>query len=656
MRFSFLTLNVLAWLCVAQAITSPEEREKHTNEKLQEIQDSMAQLRGSLMSSHMQAKVGYRDMQLSKWRKLRVKADRLLRERDAAREKAAAFAHHKNARVHLPRLKHGLGKQMTVRQTIEQPLDHFFNETSITFKQSYYYSTAFYKSTSERKHDGDKNHHVPVFFYDPGEQSVVAEENWTYDYTMLHNLAREFGGIALVAEHRYYGLSQPNRSELGPGKTWGMDQMRWLDTKQSLEDSAELIRHVRFNDTHADDEYRFIYYGGSYAGARSVFMRTSYPELVFGAISSSGVVSAVEHFPEYFYPIARGAEVACTQALQSAVHAIDTIIAPTYTRGSHQEHIDESAWLELLQLFGLEGLKRPSDFGQTLTTYIGDWQSNSWRKRTGPFYDFCAALRDYDRGAALKKERAQHFPSLAHMPWTVFNYADYLNRTLVQPCLKRARRHSSNPAEHCFGSDMRTFREDKGLLSDDKAWTWQTCKEYGFFQTAPTHQSVDGRVRYSGPKLVSDTVDLHAMTIWCRDGYTPGNEYQLPSKPDTTTINERGNVDIDVDRLAIVNSQFDPWRPASQHSEEFAYGGVRTSTYDRPFHLVPGAILAVSPLTSRLLALLRHQLAAGYLPGAAAYPRCPPKLLQLGPLLAHRRGHSIICLRKRATRRVSKWS
>ena len=42
-----------------------------------------------------------------------------------------------------------------------------------------------------------------------------------------------------------------------------------------------------------------------------------------------------------------------------------------------------------------------------------------------------------------------------------------------------------------------------------------------------------------------------------------------------------------VDRLAFIDGQYDPWRPATVHSEEYAYGGNRPDTVQRPFKLIP---------------------------------------------------------------------
>lgn len=51
------------------------------------------------------------------------------------------------------------------------------------------------------------------------------------------------------------------------------------------------MANVEFNDIDEDltaPGTPWIYYGGSYAGARAAHMKVLYPELVFGAIASSG--------------------------------------------------------------------------------------------------------------------------------------------------------------------------------------------------------------------------------------------------------------------------------------------------------------------------------------------------------------------------------
>lgn len=101
---------------------------------------------------------------------------------------------------------------------------------------------------------------------------------------------------------RYYGDSVPVPS-------FSTDDLRFLNNAEALEDSAEVgdignssrltlqfIRHFKpapaLNLSSFDfrpSKTPWIYYGGSYAGARAAHMRTQYPEIVWGAIASSGM-------------------------------------------------------------------------------------------------------------------------------------------------------------------------------------------------------------------------------------------------------------------------------------------------------------------------------------------------------------------------------
>jgi hypothetical protein len=124
---------------------------------------------------------------------------------------------------------------------------------------------------------------------------------------ILDILSNATNGIGIVLEHRYYGHSVPVPN-------LSTDNLRFLNNEEALEDSANVSAmcisgqvwkaHVQFirnfyppaEVLKLDDpsslrpkKTPWIYYGGSYAGARAAHMRVEYPDLVWGAIASSGM-------------------------------------------------------------------------------------------------------------------------------------------------------------------------------------------------------------------------------------------------------------------------------------------------------------------------------------------------------------------------------
>ena len=179
-----------------------------------------------------------------------------------------------------------------------QPLDHYDNSTQATFEQRYFVFMDQYRAGAQKRRKLNGKDVVPVFVYDGGEDSISSFPH-VLPYTIFPAIWNATGGIGIALEHRYYGQSKPRLSELGHSDHWGTDQLQWLTLRQSLADSARFLRQVQLEGVPRDAELRFIYYGSSYAGARAAFMRTLYPDLVFGAISSSGVVHAIDAFPQY---------------------------------------------------------------------------------------------------------------------------------------------------------------------------------------------------------------------------------------------------------------------------------------------------------------------------------------------------------------------
>ncbi|PWZ02731.1 hypothetical protein BCV70DRAFT_224424 [Testicularia cyperi] len=471
-----------------------------------------------------------------------------------------------------------------------QPLDHFDNTTQARFDQRFYYSTRHYVPASQRK----AGEVVPIYILDSGEAD--ASERIPYlDKGILDILSQATGGIGIILEHRYYGTSTPNRTDLGPGESWGVDQLRWLTNKQALEDSAEFIRHLKIPGTDNSEARKVIYYGGSYPGARSAHMRLLYPELVHGAIASSAVTAAVDEFPEYFYPVARGAPTNCSQAIQAAVAGIDRIIAPNPRTGGNQPDRDANKTAALLDLFGLKGLTNLADLANLNTYPLGSFQSLNWDPEwsSDEFGKFCDVLTTYGvKGYDAGSESQNAVDAGLDVSREVHAYAKYMRDNYAKPCVEGEDGEPGSTPDACFGTNYEKFANTK-RLSAGKAWTFQYCSTWGYIMTAPpvpeAKTAADGS-RYfvsSGPKLVSTLLDYAYAHEICEKGFPAGEHYTMPARPDIDEVNKLGGFELEFDRLAFVDGQYDPWRPATVHSEEFAYGGNRPDTLQKPFKLIP---------------------------------------------------------------------
>lgn len=110
---------------------------------------------------------------------------------------------------------------------------------------------------------------------------------------ILYQLSKATGGLSVVLEHRYYGTSFPTPD-------LSTENLRFLTTDQAMADSAYFAEHVVFKGHESKPlspkDTPWIAYGGSYAGAFTAILRTLYPDVYFGGISSSGVNEAVSRF------------------------------------------------------------------------------------------------------------------------------------------------------------------------------------------------------------------------------------------------------------------------------------------------------------------------------------------------------------------------
>ncbi|KAJ3510022.1 hypothetical protein NLJ89_g4906 [Agrocybe chaxingu] len=443
-------------------------------------------------------------------------------------------------------------------QWFKQPLDHFDKHSKHTFHQRYWVNTRHYKPRKG----------APVIVLDGGETS--GEDRIPFlDTGIVEILARATGGLGVVLEHRYYGESIPVSN-------FSTDALRFLNNEQAAADSANFMRKVNFDGIAEDltaPGTPWIYYGGSYAGARAAHMKILYPDIVWGAIASSAVTHAALENWQYMDIIRNAADPKCSAHLVNAIENIDNILinGPAFLRRP------------LKNLFGLGGLEHDDDFVSVLESPLGSWQAKCWDPAIGStaFDDFCDILTHpfgSISSAALElpfghPDRMVIAEDGYAFDVSIINYGRYIKAKYVSKCPKES------TVEDCFGTYDDEQYQDTGLDQDWRLWLFQVCTQWGYFTTAPPDQKL--------PRIISRLLTLGYESKICKQAFLPGVHFKVPPLPNITAVNALGDFDIAADRLAIIDGEVDPWRPDTPHSDD---AKDREDTVLRPFKLIPNAV------------------------------------------------------------------
>ncbi|KAJ7213797.1 peptidase S28 [Mycena rebaudengoi] len=420
-----------------------------------------------------------------------------------------------------------------------QPLDHFTN-TGFTWNQRYFVNSRHYKPGG------------PVIVLDGGETSVTARLPFL-DTGIVDILANATNGLGVILEHRYYGVSVPV-------KNFTTDSLRWLNNEQAAADSANFMTNVKFAGIPEDltaPHTPWIYYGGSYAGARSAHMKVLYPDIVFGSIASSGVTEAAISNWGYYDIIRRAAPANCSAQFITAVKEVDNLLSNPETNS------------KVKSFFGMPGLTLEADLTSFFAGPLGAWQSKNWDPavNSNSFSNNCAAMGNPSNA---KIDTFQGI-TVSNATW---NLATIVNKTSSR-CPK------TSTSDECFGTLNDTDLQRTDLSQTWRLWQFQVCTQWAFFDSPPPDHSI--------PSMLSKFVDVDYSSKICKQAYPPGDFFQVPPMPNIEDVNKLGGFNIAHDRLAIIDGEVDPWRFDCPHSfigpTEF-----REDTPLRPFKLIPNAV------------------------------------------------------------------
>jgi pimeloyl-ACP methyl ester carboxylesterase len=277
----------------------------------------------------------------------------------------------------------------------------------------------------------------------------------------LHN---ETGiNIHLYAlEHRYYGKSYPDFGGDASSPVTN-ENLVYLNSRQALADLAHFASSVQINE--------FILFGGSYPGMLAAWARAKYPHVFSGAVSNSAPVQAVLDFAAYDNHVAKdfrnpalGGSDECLEIVKQGHEFLAALVRVKPTLVAQQFHLCNATALadrKNVQAFMGDGVLAMG--AQENDPACDQFFCNIQRK--------CQALTQHYEGL-LDKQLDTHSAAGLTLQWAA----------------NRQNGFDGEDDDDCLEVDWRASLEYiadpvRGQAGGLRSWLWQTCTEFGFYQT-----------------------------------------------------------------------------------------------------------------------------------------------------------------------------
>jgi hypothetical protein len=323
--------------------------------------------------------------------------------------------------------------------------------------------------------------------------------------------AKQYGAYYVALEHRYYGDSNPV-SDLST------HNMRYLSSEQALADAAVFVETMQEQYTGP-----WIVFGCSYSGSLSAWFRTKYPHLVIGSVAPSGPVIPQANFTQFFDNFGRVADSNCVSATSRAVKSINAMYLTAEGRQKLSTMFNSCKPLEKNDEFM---------FKWTITEFLAT--TAQWQNPPGNQLDQACGFftQNQDPVAAFGQAYTQMQNAPAAPVCTTFT-------------------------EEAFLAPIKKH----GLGNIDRAWYFQKCTEFGFFQ-----------VGYPGSSVFFGDMTLERVNfcqkIFGIHGMAPNTKW---------TQAEYGALKLGGSNIMFTNGLYDPWHTISVIQNE---GNVQAVTYE----------------------------------------------------------------------------
>lgn len=399
----------------------------------------------------------------------------------------------------------------------DQRNDHFSKSDISTWKQQYALNTTLWGGAG-----------YPIFV-DLGGEGPMGSTTLSGKYVFSEHAA-EAKAMLVSIEHRFYGKSTP-----GDGTLSTANLKKLLSADQALADYANLISYIKAK--YNTPSSKVVTFGGSYSGSLSAWIRQKYPHVVHAALSSSAPVLAQLDYPEYLQVVTESIGAQCAARVRTAFTKIGSLIESEAGRAVLEKDFKACTKMES-ELDEVTFLESLTDNIAGVVQYSGDANSRG-------------RLYDIDRMCGIIMNAAAD----AYEAYKLFVY-DYMNST----------------GATC--SDSSYAQQLKDLSNTDpsnpnaagRSWVFQTCAEYGYYQTVET------------PDVpFSKKINLDYFLGMCKDLY--GIDPAEPRKSVDYTNVYYGALNPHSSRIVFTNGSVDPWH---------ALGNVKDFDENMPVYYIKG--------------------------------------------------------------------
>ncbi|KAI4469655.1 protease s28 pro-x carboxypeptidase-related [Holotrichia oblita] len=394
-------------------------------------------------------------------------------------------------------------------QWFMQNLDHFNPGSDQKWKQRYFVNGEFYMGSPTG----------PIFLMIGGEGE--ASDKWMTQGTWI-DYAKTFKALCFQLEHRYYGESHPTPD-------LSTKNLQYLTSQQALADLAFFIESM--NEQYKfDNSVKWIVFGGSYPGSLAAWLRMKYPHLVQGAMSASGPLLAEVDFKDYYRVVDDALTTSsdtCATAVKQGTEQIVTLLRHMIG----QRNINE--------LFKLcdpidQSIKNSNDVSNFFETLAGNF----------------AGVVQYNKDNRIGKGKSNI---------TIDTLCDIMDNDKLGPPIDRLAAvntlildaYNQTCLDYKYDKMIGQYRNiswDSETSEGGRQWTYQTCTEFGFFQSS----------NYT-PQNFGDKFPVDFFIQQCVDIFGPKYNKAFLDASIRRTNTLYGALNIDVTNVVFVHGSIDPW-------------------------------------------------------------------------------------------------